>query len=309
MSNRIMAADFSAIEARVVAWLAGEQRILDAFHRNEDVYCVAASAIYGRPITKKDNPDERFIGKVATLALGYQGGVGAFATMAKGYGLDLEPAYEPVMASASEHNIEKAERAYQERGKGSGITAKRWIAAELIKLAWREGNPAIVQLWYDLENAALAAVQEPGTQQPVGRLAYKVAGSFLWCKLPSGRLMCYPYPRLAEVETPWGATKLTVVYKSVNGVTKKWEEKKGYGGLFAENVTQAIARDLMAEAMLRVDAAGYPVVLTVHDEAVCEVPKGRGGLDTFTDLMSQVPDWADGLPLAAEAWEGPRYRK
>lgn len=128
-------------------------------------------------------------------------------------------------------------------------------------------------------------------------------------RLPSGRLLFYYDPRVDPCRASWGAMKECVTYMTVDSMTKKWVRTNTYGGKLAENVTQAICRDLMAEAMIRVEAAGYPVVMTVHDELVCEVPEGFGSVEEFCAIMSEVPAWASGFPIRAEGWRGKRYRK
>lgn len=138
-----------------------------------------------------------------------------------------------------------------------------------------------------------------------------MGGSFLWCKLPSGRVLCYPYPVIRDVTTPWGETKAALHYMAVNGVTKKWEETSTYGGALAENVTQAVAACLLREGIRKVDGRGYRTVMHVHDEVVVEIPS-RYGPEAEQDIqkiMETVPAWATGLPLAAEGWRAKRYRK
>lgn len=320
--NELFVADFSAIEGRVNAWLAGEQRVLDAFAaydagKGPDLYKVTASDIYARPTAEIGKP-ERQVGKVGFLALGYGGGPGAFAKMAKGYGLDIATAHGSVIASASEENVEKAHKGWLERGRSTGMGEVRWKTAELIKLAWRQRNPAIVQFWRDLEDAAIEAVAEPGRQitaGKTGKITYKRVGSFLFCRLPSGRVLTYPYPKLTPKKMPWtdgnGATvfKDALVYKGVNSVTRQWCEQDFYGGLADENVTQAAARDCMANGMLNTEAAGYPCVLTVHDEGLAERRKGEGRLDEFVALLTKPAPWMKGLPLSAEGYVSERYRK
>jgi hypothetical protein len=210
---------------------------------------------------------------------GYQGGVGAFQTMAKNYRLV--------------------------------VSDQR---AEEIKNAWREAHPRTVQYWYSLETAATGAVMHPGQQFCVGNLgrivSFLVKGSFLFCKLPSGRVLTYPYPKLKPIATPWGEVKEQVHYMSVDGKTKKWQETHTYGGKLAENITQAVSRDVLAEAMVRVEGQGYPIVMHVHDEIVVEVDASRSwDLTLFEAFIAQPPRWATGLPIAVEGWKGKRYRK
>jgi len=197
------------------------------------------------------------------------------------------------------------------------------------KNAWRLAHPAITKYWTVCENAALSAVLHPGTVFTAGakgrEVRYKKVGSFLWCGLPSQRAICYPYPKILPVETPWGDLKDAVTYmKVVSGAAKDkiipdpaahgdWQRVSSYGGKFAENNTQAFARDLLVDAMLRLDAEHFDIVMHVHDEVVVELDAGslKGGeYETwFKELMSVVPPYAAGLPIAVETWRGKRYRK
>ena len=289
----LIAVDFANIEGRVLAWLAGEEWKVNAFKEFDDgigpdLYLVAASRIFGCSVAEAK--PHRQVGKVAELALGYGGGIGAFQTMAKGYSVTVA----------------------DER-------------ADSIKAAWRQAHPRIVEFWYALEAAAIAAVLEPGSVQTVGRISYKVKGSFLWCRLPSGRLICYPYPRVEIITTPWGSDKDALTYKTTPpqdakkrhkivpdpSNTNSWVRMSTYGGELAENVTQAAARDLLAEAMGRLELLKFPVVMHCHDEAVVEVkdsapPQTQSWVE---NIMREVPDWAAGLPVAVEGWRSARYRK
>lgn len=262
--NRFLVSDFSAIEARVLAWLADEQGPLDVFRSGGDIYCHAATGIYQREITPKDK-DERQIGKVAVLALGYQGGVGAFQTMAKAYRVVVDDE-----------------------------------AADQIKVKWRKAHPKIVRFWYDLEEAAISAVRYRGHAFAAGPITFKCHGDFLFAKLPSGRRLAYYKPTIGQKLEFWGTDS------KLGG---RWGHLSTYGGKLCENVTQAVARDLLAEAMLRLEAKGYWVVASIHDEIICEVKKGDGSLAEMEATMCELPDWASGLPMDAEGFECERYRK
>ncbi len=269
--------DWSSIEARILAWLAGDQKTLNVFAGHGKIYEFEAAGIYKVPIENVTKP-QRQIGKVAVLALGYQGGVGAFQMMAKTYGVKVPDKQ-----------------------------------AEEIKVAWREAHPAIVSYWSEVEGAAINAVRTPGQVFPAGpqgrQVKFRVVGSFLWCQLPSGRALSYPYPKIEDVETPWGALKEAVTYMSEDAYTKKWSRQKTYGGHFVENITQGLARDVLAEAIPRIENKGYEINLHVHDEMNAEVDEDFGSVEEFEKLMCELPTWAAGLPLAAEAWSGSRYRK
>ncbi|MBB4017626.1 DNA polymerase [Chelatococcus caeni] len=321
--TRFVTADFANIEGRGIAWLAGERWKLDAFRAYDagtgpDLYKVAAGGIFGVPPSEIGKDSRRQIGKVSELALGYQGGPAAFRTMAKTYGLKIEEYFDIVMEAADPRFVDEAHEAWDAYGKSSGIAKRAWLPAEVVKRAWRHKHPRIVCYWQDLENAAIEAVEHPGKVVPVldeygdpyaAPVKFRVAGSFLWLLLPSGRPLCYPYPKLVEKATSWGTTKRTLQYMGVDSRTHKWGEQYTYGGKLAENVTQAIARDVLADSMVRLEAAGYPIVLTVHDEVVAERALGEGSLEEFERIMGEVPAWAAGLPIAVEGWEGTRYRK
>lgn len=313
MSNIIRAVDFSAIEARVGAWLAGEEKKLDVFREydaghGKDPYCVTAEGIYGEPIDEDD--PRRQGGKVSDLSLLFQGGVGALAKMAKNYSLDLAATFDPVWSAATPANKEKAAKAWEDRGKKSGMIKKKWFAAEAIKLAWRDNSPNTVALWKAIEDAAIEATLHPGHISKAGNfLKYRRSGSWLFCQLPSGRVITYPYPRVEWKQTPWGSERPQLIYKGVDSFSKKWCDQTFYGGLGTENAVQGTARDVMRDAMLRVEKAGYRLILTVHDEIVTENRQDFGTLSDLNRITSEQPAWAPGLPITAKGWEGPRYRK
>jgi DNA polymerase bacteriophage-type len=176
---------------------------------------------------------------------------------------------------------------------------------------YRNSNVGIVELWRELENAALQACLEPGTRQVAARglIRFMKRDGYLWMRLPSGRLLCYSNPTVTERLTPWGTMQSAVRVYGQNSMTRKWTPYDLYSGLLAENAVQAIARDVLVEAMLRAEAQEFPVVLSVHDEIVCELPESRGSAHELEAIMKEVPEWAQGLPLNAEGWEGFRFRK
>ena len=267
----LVCADFSSIEARVLAWLAGEKKVLNAFISGQDLYKVAASGIYKvkyDEVTKQ----QRQVGKTCVLGCGYQGAVGAFKSMGEIYGI----------------NVPDDE-------------------AQEIVTKWRNSNRKIVQFWYDCESAAIDAISTPKEVFSVGKLRFGMYKNFLLVKLPSNRYLYYYDPQL--MPHPQWENKTCATYMGVNGYTRKWERTFTYGGKLVENITQAVARDFLTDAMLRVEAAGYPIVFTVHDEIVSEIEEGKGSLKDFEQLMAVVPPWGKGCPIEAEGWRGKRYRK
>lgn len=305
----LIACDFSSIEARVIAWLAGEETALEIFRTHGKIYEHAASRIFNVALDEVSE-SQRQIGKVAVLALGYGGGVGALQTMARGYGVSLAPAYEVLVGLADFETLKRCEDMFnQNKHRYDEISREEYIASDLTKIFWREANPKIVQFWRELQHAAITAVQNPMSKITAGKIAYLVNGSFLWCKLPSGGVIVYPYPKVEKVELPWGGKTDGLTYMSEDGQSKKWMRFKTYGGSLAENVTQAVARDLLADAMLRLESAKYTVVAHVHDEIVCELMKGTGSLEEMSKIMCESPEWAKGLPVKAGGWRGNRYRK
>ncbi len=318
--HRLLAADYSSIEGRVTAWAAGEQWKLDAFTANDEgrgpgMYELAASGIFNLPVEKiGKKSQERQVGKAAELGLGFGGGVLAFFAMANVYQITMDSAYAPLKESADPETWDRAVQRYEEccERKDTGtdvMTREAWIASEVTKVQWRARHPYTVALWAGLDNAAREAVQMAGTISSYGPISYIVKRGFLWCRLPSGRCLAYGAPKVQEREVPWGGTRSSVTALGVNSVTKKWERFALYGGLLTENVVQAIARDLMAHGMLQAERAGYPMVMTVHDEGVADVPEGFGSLKEFEGLLCSSPTWATGLPVVASGYEALSYRK
>lgn len=267
---RIMAGDFSQIEARVLGWIAGEPY-------GDMEYERMAAAIFGVPL-EDVSKRQRQVGKVAVLGAGFQMGPGRYQDTVKQW-------------TGQEITEEVAERAID---------------------TFRSRKPGVKQFWYDIEDAAKTAVGNPGIVTKVGEgstIRYSYRGEFLWCVLPSGRPLAYALPRIELRETPWGEMRPGLTYQGVNSYTRKWERMDTYGGHLTENVVQAMARDLLSAAMLRLEDAGYPLVLSVHDEVVADVPESHGSLEEYLEIMEECPDWAEGIPIEVEGFEGERYRK
>ena len=260
-------ADFSAVEARVIAWLSGEEWRQEAFAHNKDIYCASASQMFGVPVIKHGiNGNLRQKGKIAELALGYGGSIGALKAM--------------------------------------GATKLGLTEDELPPLVemWRQASPHIVHFWWDIDKAAKVCIKTRLPQESHDmKFTYRSGCMFL--KLRSGRSLCYPQPKIGI--NRFGSESIT--FMGINTV-KKWSRIETYGAKLVENIVQATSRDLLAEAMHRLEAAGNPVVMHIHDEAVIEAPTGRS-LATMIKIMTEVPDWANGLILNAAGFVGDFYKK
>lgn len=309
--KKLIVADYSNVEGRVLAWLAGEEWKLQAFRdfdagHGHDLYKLAYARAFGVKPEDVTKP-QRQIGKVLELALGYGGGAPAFARFAKAYGIDLSDMAEYVKSTAPRAVWLEAVDGYPyfvEKNRTGGLEREPFIACDVLKRLWRKSNPKIVQFWANAGNAVQKTIVSRESVR-VGYVAFARTESFLVIRLPSGRLLCYPSPK-----TNPGVGKDSFTYMGVNQFSRKWEKIESYGAKNVENITQAVACDLLSEGLLRMDAAGYKTVLTIHDEAITEAPD----TDEFTfkkmeHLMSTLPDWAPGLPLVAAGYEAYRYRK
>lgn len=309
--KKLIVADYSNVEGRVLAWLAGEEWKLQAFRdfdagHGHDLYKLAYAKAFGVKPEDVTKP-QRQIGKVLELALGYGGGAAAFARFASGYGMNLNEMAEYVKSSAPRADWLDAADSYSffaEKKMTGGLERETFIACETLKRLWRKTNPKIVQFWANVGQAVQKAIVSRESVR-VGYVAFTRTESFLVIRLPSGRLLCYPSPK-----TNPGVGKDSFTYMGVNQFSRKWEKIESYGPKCVENACQAVACDLLSEGLLRMDAAGYKTVLTIHDEAITEAPD----TDEFTfkkmeHLMSTLPDWAPGLPLVAAGYEAYRYRK
>ena len=268
---RFVVSDFSAIEARVLAWIAGEEWTLEAFRQGKDIYCETASMMYHVPVEKHGaNSHLRQKGKVAVLACGYQGGVGAMKRMDKG-GTIPEDELQSVVDQ------------------------------------WRGANPSVVKLWRNCEMAARTVIEEHRTVRLKNGIAFGYINGNLFIKLPSGRKLCYWDTRL-KLDPRDGREH--IVYMGVNQETKQWGETETYGGKLVENIVQATARDCLAISMQRVAALGYNIVMHVHDEIIVDCPiEDTGAMDRINACMAEPIPWAPGLPLRGDGYETPFYMK
>ena len=268
---RFMVADFSAIEARVIAWLAKEKWRMKVFADGGDIYCASASKMFGVPVEKHGvNGHLRQKGKIAELALGYQGSIPALKNM----GADK-------MGLSDEELLE-------------------------IVNSWRKASPHIKQLWYDVDAAALEAVRERRAVTLHHGVAFSTRKGILFLRLPSGRRLAYVRP-MTEIEPAFNREGIT--YEGAEQTTGKWTRLRTYGGKLVENVVQAIARDCLAVAVTRLEAAGYQIVMHIHDEVVIECPADACDLTNVCRIMGQPIDWAPGLILTADGYITDYYKK
>lgn len=268
---RFIVSDFSAIEARVLAWIAGEEWVLEAFRAGKDIYCETASMMYHVPVEKHGaNSHLRQKGKVAVLACGYQGGVGAMKRMDKG-------------GSIPEDELQS------------------------VVDQWRQANSKVVKLWRTVELAARTAIEEHRTIRLKNGIAFGYINGNLFIKLPGGRKLCYWNTRL-KLDPRDGRER--IVYMGVNRETKQWGETETYGGKLVENIVQATARDCLAISMQRVAALGYNIVMHVHDEIIVDCPiEDTGAMERINACMAEPIPWAPGLPLRGDGYETPFYVK
>lgn len=265
---KFIVADFSAIEARVLAYFAGEKWRLDVFKTHGKIYEASASAMFNVPIEEINKASElRQKGKIAELALGYGGGIGALTVM-----------------GALEMGLKEEE-------------------LQPLVTAWRNANQNITKFWWNIDKAAVTAVKERTTVK-VGKIEFTYCGGILFITLPSGRKLSYIKPRLQI--NKFDREGLT--YEGI-GESKKWTRIETYGPKLVENIVQAASRDLLAEAMLRLDKAGYKIVMHVHDEVVIESPINRNSLDEVCKIMCITPKWAEGLFLKTDGYECSYYKK
>jgi DNA polymerase len=282
----LICSDYSAIEAVVLAELAGETWRQEVFRTHGKIYEMSAAKITGIPFeeftrykdeTGNHHPMRKKVGKVAELASGYQGGLGA----------------------------------WKQFGAGDFMTDDE--IKQNVK-AWREASPSVVKFWYGLQDAATYAIQSPGQCYEYRGITYGVRDDVLYCRLLSGRTLTYHKPRLHPDKTPWGKDVLKITFMGWNSDGTKgpigWMRRETYGGKLCENVVQATANDIMRHVMPPLERVDYPIVLHVHDEIISEVAQGRGSIEEFEKIMATLPGWCAHWPIkAAGGWRGRRYRK
>lgn len=266
--------DFSAIEARVIAWVAGEKWVIDAFKHGKDIYCETASKMFNCKVEKHgENADLRPKGKVAVLGLGYGGGVAALEAMG---------------------------------GAKLGLTQDE--EKSIVKM-WRNSNPHIVKLWENVERAAISAIQTGNTVVVNRGIEISKKWGMLCIKLPSGRTICYPRAEVGvEKDDGWRGDHPIIEYEGLNQITKKWGKIRTYGGKLTENIIQAIARDILGTVILRAKSKDLNVVFHIHDEIIVEASKDQT-LENVEALFSEPIEWCPGLPLKGAGYSTPYYLK
>jgi DNA polymerase len=293
--KELFRADYNAIECRVLNWIADNKFVIKDFENGVDQYKKMASRIFNKPV-KDITDEERFLGKVAVLACGYGMGADKFLdTCVTNYGVK----------SVTEELAEKAVKAY------------------------RESNYKVTQAWFNVNRAAIMAVQKPGTKIKVNKVAFYVGYGFLWCELPSGRRLAYYQPEIRmrshilkkkikvmvngkeeiRIKKETLPPKPSLFYHAVNSQTRKFELVHTYGGSLVENICQAISADIMRNGVVNSVEKGFDYLFEVHDELICEAKKDTKSVEEYIKCLTSLPNWAEGLPVKAEGWAGPRFRK
>ncbi len=341
--NILYGGDFANIEGRLNAWFAGEEWKLKAFQAYDagagpDLYKLMAASCLGLAVEDVTAIQRHNLGKYPELACGYQGAVGAWLRF------DPQPVTVTRVIKDQFLNTDawlKAADQYDRARNHLGLEPDQWIAIKIVINSWREANPRITQSWWDLQDAAIEAVDTEGNIVDVlgGKVRYLCSEGFLWCRIPSGKLLAYAKPRLVERREDWlidadgevfpadefladeieaklaagakieeGRTRTQVAFDGKNQKTAAWGRQYLYGGLQCNNVVQATARELLRFAMHNIEPR-YPIVLHVHDELISEVDEAFGSVAEYQTLMSELPPWLGNFPLSAKAWAAKRYIK
>lgn len=280
--HQFICADFSAIEGRGLAYLAGENWVLESYQAGRDMYKVVAARCLRKEYDQITKDERQQIGKPGDLACGYGGGVGAVRAFGGGNAWTDDEIFEKIVKP------------------------------------WRDTHPATVSYWYDVERAAFRAIKFPGKLVAVGRtcpVQFAAWRGYLGCRMPSGRVLHYYKPGIEPAETPWGETKDMLHYWGTRVLgassTTSWGKVVTRGSKLVENIVQGFCRDILAEAMLRLEEAGFPIVMHVHDEIVALLPESEAAArsEEFKQIMACSPGWAADMPITVEGWTGTRYRK
>ncbi|AJJ60482.1 DNA polymerase family A protein [Yersinia pseudotuberculosis] len=306
--KKLVVSDLSNIEGRALVWLSGEEWKLQAFRdydagTGHDLYMLAYARAFN---ISPDNVDkiQRQIGKVMELGLGFGGGVAAFLTFALVYGLDLDglaKAALPNVPASIQREAQSWYKASVKQKRTYGLSEQVFIACDSLKRMWRNAHPKTVSFWYEIEDTVRRAIAAPRQTFTCRKLKIRRDGSWLRIQLPSGRAVCYPGIRIDEGK---------ISYMGINSYSRKWQRLKTYGGKLTENVTQAAARDVMANNMPLIETSGYEITLTVHDEVLTEAPDTEQFTsDKLSELLATNPEWALDLPLSAGGFEAYHYRK
>lgn len=308
--HKLVVADLANIEGRGLAWMAGEDWKLQAFREYDaktgpDLYKLAYARSFN--IDPEDvNDEQRQVGKVQELALGYYGGVGAFISMSEVYSVDLDamaatawpslPRPAIAEATADWHKAVKKKRTF-------GLVERTWVVCQVFVRAWRRAHPATMDFHEKIAEAVVNAIGSPRRQFKVRAFTVDRVDNWLRIRCPSGSYLCYPAPRYDEA-------KREISYLGVNPYTKQWQRIKTYSGKLTQNLDERISRDTLAYGLLEADAEGYRPLLTVHDEAVCEpLDDPQWNARGLCKILTRDRPWSKGLPLAAKGFEGYRYRK
>lgn len=306
---KLVVSDLSNIEGRVAAWTAEQEWKVQAFKdfdagNGADLYKLAYSKSFSVPVDSVTK-EQRQLGKIQELALGYGGSVGAFTAFANIYGVDLEAMAEQIYPTLPDDYVEKSIFWFNQLRKNGqntyGLSRDVFVACDGIKRAWRDAHPKVVKLWELLQNGVTRAIENRNKIVEVKRLRIVCTKTWLRIKLPSGRCLCYPSPRIEQEQ---------ICYSGIDQYTRKWGRIRTYGGKIFENVCQAIARDVLAHGLAVAETSGYAVVSSVHDELITECPDtdSYGPLE-LSAFLALEPPWAKGMPLAAAGYEAYRYRK
>ena len=308
--KKLVVSDLSNIEGRGLAEIAGEEWKLQAFRDYDagigfDLYKLAYSKSFG---VAPDNVDDeqRSCGKILELSMGYAGGVGALVTFSLAYGVDLDEMAERAAPTIPSGALAEATDFYEwmrkQRRSTLGLERKTYIVLDAQKRLWRGAHPKTVELWKALEQNVRHAIAHPGHTFTCGKLLVRRDGAWLRIKMPSSNYLCYPSPEVSDDGQ--------ISYMGQNQYTRKWSRVKSYGGKFTENIIQSFCRDIFYANKLRIEDAGYEIVLEVHDELVTEtLDTSAYGPAQLSQLMSTNPAYCPDMPLAAAGWEGYRYRK